>query len=58
MEEKIKMGQEMRKQKEFLKKAFNINGTCSFIEGTLSSNKFKLSDTERGVFYVTLSLKE
>lgn len=54
----------IKKTEVFLKQAFCIDGQCIFIEmvkventliANLTNMMFSLSDSKRGVFYVTLS---
>lgn len=54
---------QIKKLEAFLKAAFCIDGNCDYIEDvrvdsnlkTVASMMFALSDSKRGVFYVTLS---
>jgi hypothetical protein len=55
--------QQTKKMEKFLKEAFCIDGECDYIEDvkvnsalkTICSAMFVLTDSKRGVFYVTIS---
>lgn len=59
MKEDLKDGEKIRLVEDYLAKAFKIDGNCKHIwsNSETASAKFRLTDTRKGIFTITLQFE-